>query len=220
MPVAQVESVNAGGIQTFTLPDGTAFTSGIRKQPQLGPVSVGRDGIEGDAQHLDVHGGLDREIHAFCREHYTHFEAIHGRPLPVPLVGENLTLRGYSDADARVGDVLRIGTTRLQVTMPTERCANPGRVHAVPKLLKWMIESLRTGFYLRVLEPGEIIPGDALVLEQQGDARWTIEALSRAMYQQTDDAALAAALRAVPELAPAWKERFEVLHERRRVAAS
>jgi hypothetical protein len=27
-------------------------------------------------------------------------------------------------------------------------------------------------------------------------------------------------LQAVPEFAPAWEERFEVLHERRRVAAS
>jgi len=83
-----------------------------------------------------------------------------------------------------------------------------------------MIASLRTGFYLRVLEPGEIAPGDVAMLEQRGDARWTIKALSRAMYQQSDDAALVDTLRAVPELAPAWKERLEVLHARRRSVAS
>ncbi len=220
METAIVESVNVGRVETFDLPDGDALTSAIRKTPQEGPVEVTPRGFAGDATHGPEHGGPNRALHVFCREHIAHFEAEHGRPLPVPLVGENLTVRGHPDAEAHVGDVVRAGTALLQVTMPTERCRNPGRVAGVPLLLKWMIESLRTGYYLRVVEPGVVAAGDAFRLEERGNPRWSIEALSRAMLRDVADPDLVASLLDVPEIAPEWKTRLELLHARRNRAAT
>jgi len=213
---ARVEAVHVAAVETFVLPDGAEHTSAIRKQRQPGPVAVGRLGFEGDAQFNPEHGGPNRAVHAFAREHYRVFEERAGRPLPPPLVGENLTVSGYPDDVAHVGDVVRVGSALLQVTMPTERCGYPGRNAGVPQLLKWMVETLRTGFYLRVLEPGEVAPGDAWVLEDRPDPRWTIEALSRAMLREAGDAARVAELEAVTELAPEWKTRLRALHARAR----
>jgi len=211
---ARVEAVHVAAVETFVLPDGAEHTSAIRKRRQPGPVAVGRLGFEGDAQFNPEHGGPNRAVHAFAREHYAVFEERAGRPLPTPLVGENLTVAGYPDDVAHVGDVVRVGSALLQVTMPTERCGYPGRNAGVPQLLKWMIETLRTGLYLRVLEPGEIGPGDAWVVEDRPNPRWTIEALTCAMLHEARDAARVAELEAVPELAPEWKTRLRKLHER------
>lgn len=212
---ARVEAVHVASIETFELPDGESHTSALRKRARNGPVRLEALGFEGDEQHDPAHGGPDRAVHVFSTEHYEVFETRAGRAIAMPVVGENLTISGYCDAVAHVGDVVRVGTACLQVTMPTERCGYPGRNAGLPKLLKWMIETLRTGYYLRVLEPGEIGPEDAWVLESRGNAAWSIEALSRAMYQQVGDAKLVAAIEAVPEIAEAWKMRLRVLHERR-----
>ncbi|MDH4016673.1 MAG: MOSC domain-containing protein [Actinomycetota bacterium] len=213
---ARVEAVHVAAIETFTLPDGESHTSAIRKRAQAAPVRVESLGFVGDEQHDPAHGGPNRAVHVFSTEHYSVFEALAGRAIPAPVVGENLTLSGFPDEVAHVGDVVRVGTARLRVTMPTERCGYPGRNAGLPKLLKWMIEELRTGYYLSVLEPGEIGPGDAWVLEERTNDDWTIEALSRVMYREVGDAARVAELEAVPEIADEWKARLRRLHERGR----
>jgi MOSC domain-containing protein YiiM len=95
----------------------------------------------------------------FATESYRIFERRAGRSLPVPSFGENLTVSGYDERVACVGDILRVGGALVQVSMPTEHCNKPGRLVGAPQLLKWILETLRTGFYLRVLEPGAIAPG-------------------------------------------------------------
>ena len=213
---ASVEAVHVGSVETFRLPDGDELTSAIRKSEQRERVAVAAAGFVGDMCHDPAHGGPNRAVHVFAAEHYDEFERRAGKSLGRPLVGENLRVRGHPDEIARVGDRVRVGSALLQVTMPTERCRNPGRVHQVPLLLKWMIEDLRTGFYLRVLEPGEIGAGDRWELETRGDARWTIRDLSGAMLREVGDPAIVAELQQLEVLAPEWQERLLVLHERRR----
>ncbi len=215
-PGARVEALHVARVETFTLPDGEERTSAIRKRAQSGPVRVEPLGFVGDEQHDPAHGGPDRAVHVFAREHYDAFEARAGRPIDTPVAGENLTLRGFPDELAHVGDVIRVGGAKLQITMPTERCGYPGRNAGLPKLLKWMIEELRTGYYLRVLEPGEIAAGDAWQLELRTNETWSMQALSRAMLRDARDAALVAELEAVPELSDEWKKRLRQLHERTR----
>jgi MOSC domain-containing protein YiiM len=213
---ARVEAVHIAPVETFVLPDGASHTSAIRKRAQAAPVRVETLGFAGDEQSNPAHGGPSRAVHAFATEHYAVFERLAGRTIEPPVAGENLTVRGFADDVAHVGDVVRVGTARLQISMPTERCGYPGRNAGLPKLLKWMIEELRTGYYLRVLEPGEIGPGDAWELEERSDHGWSIEALSRAMLREVRDAARVAELEAVPEIAAEWKARLRELHERSR----
>ena len=210
----RVEAVHVARVETFTLPDGADHTSALRKQAKSGPVRLAETGFEGDEQHHPSHGGPNRAVHVFASEHYRLFEDRAGRPIARPVVGENLTVSGFADDVAHVGDVMRVGSARLRVSMPTERCGYPGRNAALPQLLKWMIETLRTGYYLSVLEPGEVSAGDAWTLEERTNTIWSMEALSRAMYQQVKDASRVAELEAVAELAPEWKSRLRQLHDR------
>lgn len=214
-----VELVNVGRAERFEV-GGQLLTSAIRKRPRQGRIEVGALGLSGDevGDH-EHHGGPNRALHCFAAEHYDALSVGRGEPPPRPWVGENLTVRGYPDERAHVGDLVRVGTALLAVSMPTERCGNPGRVAGIPELLKEMIASLRTGFYFRVVEPGHIGAGDALTLIERVDARWSIERLSAVMYREIDDAERVAEVEAIPELAPEWKARARILHARKRRAS-
>ena len=56
----------------------------------------------------------------------------------------------------RLDDVYRVGTALLQVTQPRSPCFKLGIRMEMPRFLKMFLESGRTGFYLRVLEEGEL----------------------------------------------------------------
>lgn len=212
----KVISVNVGRCATFDVSDGGTIESAIRKLPQAGPVLATADGFSGDEVSPDpAHGGPNRALHVCAVESYRIFEEKAGRALPVPTFGENLTLSGYDETRARVGDTLRIGEALVQVTMPTERCAKPGRLVGVPLLLKWIIETLRSGFYLRVLERGPIAPGDACTVTERGPEAWTIEALNRVMYREVADPLRLQATQELSELAPEFKQRLLVHYQRR-----
>lgn len=69
------------------------------------------------------------------------------------------------------GSILRIGSCRLRVTVPTLRCSMPGQAQpglaADPAILGAMQQAAgqRVGVYLEVIEAGEIRTGDAALLE-------------------------------------------------------
>lgn len=211
----RVESLNLGGVGSVRFADGGEIQSAICKQPQSGAVAVSEAGLPGDEVHDRAHGGPNRALHAFPIEHYAVLEELTGRALPLPCFGENLSLRGLREADVRAGDVWRLGTARLQVTMPTERCAHPGRLAGEPRILKRIIRDGLCGWYLRVLEPGELAAGDELQLVSQGPDEANLLALHAAMRDRAGDAATLAGIEAIASIAPEWKERMRILHARR-----
>jgi MOSC domain-containing protein YiiM len=71
--------------------------------------------------------------------------------------------------------------------------------------LKRVQQTRRTGWYLRVLTPGEVGAGDQLILESRPDRPYTIETLNENWHGEFD-AVLAEDLLKSPELAEGWKE--------------
>ncbi len=210
----QVEAVFTSAVETFSLPDGDPLTSAIRKRRQAQRVAVGELGFEGDECFDPAHGGPNRSLHVFPLEHYAVFSELAGRAVEAPAFGENLSLRGLPDSQACVGDTLAIGSAVLQITMPTERCRNPGRLAGIPTLLKWVIETGRSGYYLRVLEAGDIGPGDVCEVVERPHPDWTIETLTRSMYDRVQHREHLAVLESIENLAPEWKSRVWTLHRR------
>jgi len=145
--------------------------TGIHKQPVDGPVQVGTLGLDGDEQaDLTVHGGLAKAVYAYPFEHYA-FWAQQRRaalkrdePLPPGSMGENLTLRGLLERDVWIGDRLLIGSVVLEVTEPRNPCfkfsAKMGFSHAA----KMMVQAGCSGFYLRVVQTGQLQAGDTVTL--------------------------------------------------------
>lgn len=170
----KVLSVNVGTVGDLFIRQSDTMrriATGIHKHAAGGPVAVNRLGLAGDEQaDLTVHGGLHKAVYAYPFEHYAFWSAQRtaalkrDEPLAPGAMGENLTLQGLLESDVWIGDSLRIGSTLLQVTEPRQPCykfnAKMGFGHAV----KMMLQSGYSGFYLRVVETGEIAAGDAIVL--------------------------------------------------------
>ncbi|MCP5055636.1 MAG: MOSC domain-containing protein [bacterium] len=218
MAEVRIESLNLGGVEAVRFADGGEIQSAIRKRPQAQPVALTLAGLPGDQVHHHGHGGPNRALHVYPIEHYPVFEEIASHSLPIPCFGENITLRGMTEAQVRVGDVWQIGTAHLQVTMPTERCAHPGRLAGAPLIMKRVVRDALCGWYLRVLEPGEIQVGDEISRVEVGQDDVSLVDLHIWMRDHAGDLEILERVQAMHALAPEWKERMGVLHARRRRA--
>ena len=87
-------------------------------------------------------------------------------------------------------------------------CWKLGRRWERPSLPLEVSGSGRTGYYLRVLEPGEVGAGDALALIERPLPEWPVARVNQAMYVEKDDADLADTLSRLPLLAEAWRRPF------------
>ncbi len=167
-------SVNVAMVAPLFVGEGAqrqTVMSAIRKQPVAGSVEVRPLGLEGDEQaDLSVHGGLDKAVYLYPHEHYAFWseqlERVRRQPVTLApgALGENLSTEGLLEDALWVGDRLRIGNVLLEVTEPRQPCfkfaACMGYAHAV----KHMLQSGRSGVYLKVIERGTLQAGDAITL--------------------------------------------------------
>ncbi len=159
----RIASVNVGLPAELATRDGVVL-SGIVKRPVAGPVRVGPVNLEGDGQaDLSVHGGPDKAVYAYPREHYATWAAELGRADLTPgFFGENLTIEGLTEDEVRIGDRLRAGTALLEVSQPRLPCFKLAARVGEPAFAKPFLRSGRTGWYLRVVEEGVVAEGDAV----------------------------------------------------------
>jgi len=189
--------------------------TGIYKTPVAGPVHLGREGLAGDVQaDRRHHGGPERALNHYPADHYPgwreRFPERAGAFAP-GVLGENLSTRGLTEADVRVGDVFRLGDAVIQVSQPRNPCWKIGRRLGLRELPRAVVETGRAGWLYRVLEPGEIAPGDELTLEARAPHGITLARLWAVQGRHRPDAEARetmAELAALPELAPVWRQRF------------
>jgi MOSC domain-containing protein YiiM len=188
--VSRIESVNVGRPRPYRVKTGL---SGIDKQPVPGPVRIeepgyGRSGLAGDAIcDTPHHGGPDQAVYAYAREDLDAWAERLGRPLRAGLFGENLTTVGLDVTGAVIGERWRVGDTLvLQVTCPRIPCATFEAHMGLPGWIKWFTRGGAPGAYLRVLEPGEVRPGDPVLVEDRPDSRATIGLSFRALTLEPD----------------------------------
>lgn len=143
---------------------GEVVRSGIFKEPVAGRVALRGHNFEGDAQaDLSVHGGADKAVYGYPSEHFAFWREWLGvDALPWGAFGENLTTEGLLEAQVGIGDRFRIGSALLEVSQPRIPCHKLAMRHARPDLPKHFLASGRSGFYFRVIEPGEVGRGDAI----------------------------------------------------------
>jgi MOSC domain-containing protein YiiM len=167
-------SVQVGRPRTVTHREREIRTA-IFKDPVLLPVRARRLGLDGDAQaDLRVHGGPDKAVYAYDAAGYAHFRDLLGRGLTWGEFGENLTVEGMPESEVRAGDIYRIRGALLQVTTPRSPCYKLAMRMEMPRFPKLFLESGRTGFYLRVLEEGELAAGDGIALVSRDPAAPTV----------------------------------------------
>ncbi|MCB2156969.1 MOSC domain-containing protein [bacterium] len=202
----RLTSLNAGMPRALTAADGSTYTSGIDKKPLSEPVQITAEGIVGDGSAYHGHAGPNMRVNVFAEEKYEVLERLAGCTLPRPAFGENFTLAGLPDNEARIGDILRAGSAVLQVSQPRGPCGTLIRFLGIPKIVCQMSDNNATGYYLRVLEPGEVGPGEELELVDRGDQEWTIERLNTLIHREPGNHTVVEAALTLPLLSEDWKK--------------
>src|SRR5271155_4775328 len=174
---------------------------------------VRRLNIDGDRQgDLAGHGGLNRPVMVYQMDSYRYWERELGRNnFSYGQFGENFTVEGLPDAEVCVGDRYRIGSALFEVSQPRVTCYRVGIRMEEPQMPAKLVAHHRPGFYLRVLEEGEVGPGDEIAKIADGPGHMTIAEVDAMLYlgrptrEQLDQA-----LR-IPALSDGWKSSFKAL---------
>jgi MOSC domain-containing protein YiiM len=131
-------------------------------------------GLEGDLHaHPSIHGGSQKAILIIASEVVEQL-IDRGYPVFYGAMGENLTTRGITIRDVRIGDQLRAGGALLEITQPRGPCSAldvygesikqevyDSRVSALDHTSpRWGM----SGFYASVLMPGPVSPGDIIAV--------------------------------------------------------
>jgi len=202
-------SLFIGGIRP--LPE-SGRPTGMYKQPAVGPLELRPEGFVGDQQaDRRVHGGPDKAVHLYPARHYARLaekfpEA--AAQLVIGNLGENISTAELDENDVRIGDVWRLGSARLQVCQPRNPCWKIDERFACDGMAAYIAEHRLSGWYWRVLTPGQVTPGDTLDLLVAADSAFT---LAEAMLcWQTHRPALAdlERLAASPGIAQSWQEKI------------
>ena len=151
-------------------------STGIFKESVVGRVMLRTLNLEGDGQaDRENHGGLYKAVYAYSTEHYEHWKRELRRSDFTPgQFGENFTVQEMSEDDVHIGDVFRVGGALVQVTQPRAPCYKLGLRIGMPQFPKLFLASGRVGFYLRVLEEGEVGAGDVVERVKLDPERMTV----------------------------------------------
>jgi MOSC domain-containing protein YiiM len=201
-----LRSVNISLIKRIISESGSVST-GIFKQPAPGRVLLRTLNLEGDAQaDLGSHGGVYQAVYAYPIEHYGHWSRELGRSDMSPgQFGENFTVEGMLEDAIHVGDVFRVGGAMVEVTQPRIPCYKLALKMGSAQFPRQFLASGRVGFYLRVLEEGEVGVGDAIEPVRADPEAVSMQDLLHLRFFEPLDADLAQRALHVRALSPGWR---------------
>ena len=183
---------------------GQTFFTGYNKKPQHESVFLHKTHFEGDGQgDLIHHGGLDQAVCVYPFEHYEKWntELQLRSPLTVPSFGENITPSGFLEDEVCIGDIFQMGQAVVQITQPRQPCSTLACILNRPDMIKKVVQTGRTGYYLRVLQEGLVRADDEIVLIEKHPMGITLTETNQIKYGFEKDAKKIKRLTEVKELA-------------------
>ncbi|MES5815219.1 MOSC domain-containing protein [Pseudoxanthomonas sp. Soil82] len=208
-PSATIDAVLTGRAVDYTRP---GSRSAIDKRAVEGPVRIGPEGLSGDEQgDRRVHGGPDKAIHHYPRDHYASWRGevgAHALLQAAGAFGENISTSGIIEADVCLGDRLRLGSALVEVSQARQPCWKLSDRFGIADMARRVQDTGRSGWYYRVLETGAVQAGDTLVLVDRPHPDWPLPRLSELLYRLTLDREELLGALALP-LVPSWRTLFE-----------
>jgi MOSC domain-containing protein YiiM len=206
----RVVSVNVGLPKTVQWRDQTV-TTGIFKSPVDGPVALREHNLDGDRQaDLSVHGGPTKAVYVYSAQHYTYWrQELPDVELGWGHFGENFTVDGMDEESINIGDEFTVGTARVVVTEPRMPCFKLSIRFGRTDIVKRFLQSQRSGFYVGVVEEGQVQAGDALELLSKHPDGLSVADVTSLYTTQKGNVALLKKAIAVTALPDSWTGFFE-----------
>ncbi|MEP0365779.1 MAG: MOSC domain-containing protein [Cyclobacteriaceae bacterium] len=163
----KVVSVNIGERQKVSW-RGKTVETGIFKKP-VDSIHLDKE----DVQHDNVidrkyHGGFDKACYLFSADAYPFWKSAYPNlDWHWGMFGENITVEGLDESKVYIGSKYKLGDAIVEVSEPRQPCFKLGICFGTQQVLKDFIAGGKSGVYLRVLQPGKVIPGDQFKLTEK-----------------------------------------------------
>ncbi|MEM6858170.1 MAG: MOSC domain-containing protein [Pseudomonadota bacterium] len=190
-----------------------AETSAIVKRPHEGVVQLFKEGFAPDEQaDRRVHGGPEKAVHLYPLDHH---DAWRGELADKPALafldepgafGTNLSVSDINEHSVFIGDRFRLGSPEtgavIEVNQPRQPCWKVDHRFGTKGMTARIVETGRSGWYLRVLEEGEVQAGDTFERIEDGHQDWSVARVFTALIQGKASRAELKELAALPHLSP------------------
>ncbi|WP_201007513.1 MOSC domain-containing protein [Paenibacillus glycanilyticus] len=205
MKYGQIISINIGKPTPMQY-NKKNITTSIFKKPVYNVLGLNFDGFVGDFQsELKYHGGKDKAVCVYSYEHYPYWEQELERSLYYGAFGENLTIFGFTEPEVCIGDIFQLGSAIVQISQPRQPCFKLAARYHSPLLPIKFQQSGLTGYYLRVLQPGEVSYKDELILLHAQPQRITVALANQIMHHYKHSPGAVEELLNVNELSASWR---------------
>ncbi len=179
------------GVPTDYVDERGPWRSAIGKRPVGGPVYLGSTGHVGDKVADTVHHGVpDQAVCCHPIDHYRFWNEYYNLDdedgFGPGAIGENWTIIGADEKSVCIGDIYDVGSATVQIGGPRFPCWKQERKVKRPGYLKEVIRTMRTGWYMRVLTPGEVEAGDSLVLVERHAPNATVADANQCIHGDFD----------------------------------
>jgi ferredoxin-NADP reductase/MOSC domain-containing protein YiiM len=186
---------------------GKTVRTAIWKTPVQGGRMIRRLNIDGDGQgDLAGHGGEHRAVFVYQIDSYYYWQSELGRnDFTYGQFGENFTVDGLSDQEVCIGDRYRVGGALFEVTQPRVTCYRVGIRMEEPQMAALLVAHGRPGFYLRVLEEGEVKAGDEVLRVASGPERMSVFEINALLYMPAHPRSQLERALCIPALSAGWR---------------
>lgn len=191
--------------------------SGIDKKSIAGRAAFNELGFLEDEQgDLSVHGGVDKAIHHYPFDYYEKWRSLFeadgspaGQLLKTPgAFGENISLTGLTDREVCIGDIFQLGSGVVQISQGRTPCWKLNERFQNQEMVKRVMETGMTGWYYRVLAPGDVGAGDTFRLKERLAPSWPLTKVTGVIFNKKSDLKLVEDIALLPFLSESWRQQL------------
>lgn len=179
----------------------------IDKYPVEESLFLSLNGLKGDqSADLAHHGGPDRALHQYPKEHYAYWSKKYGEAITwsAPGMGENLSSEGMIEDTVCLGDRYQWGEAVIEVCQPRSPCFKLNHRWGIENFCVDMQEVSRCGWLYRVIKPGVVSVNEPLVLIEQVSNAMTLREVCEIFFGSPLDKKGLEQLKQQSKLSSSW----------------
>lgn len=183
----KIISTNLGSETTIAW-KGKKIQTGIVKTPSEGPIYLDMYAVRGDhINNRKVHGGIDKACYGFGENYYDFWKELYpALHWTYGMFGENLTISNLDESKILIGDIYRIGDAIIQVSQPRQPCNTFAAKFGSTDVIRQFIDFEHPGVYFRVIQAGQVRPGDELKLDLRNEKALSVQQIFRLLYARKE----------------------------------